>query len=356
MNFSNPNTGAFVWSRTAKDITLANAASGSSILFTVLLNGTDTASFELTAISGQVTLRFREILEAVLPKGDDSQFLSSSSFRYSNSVAIRAELDGSTVTTASMVCFRGGSDELSPAFPHTSHWLTWKPQVTFTWAWAREILSCIIPSSTRVTVSAKVYYAFHSPVTISLNTFTSQSGASIGMVDCSPATVESTANVSDDFMVAYDVYTGTVMAHRFIIRPTRLRGREFLFRNSLGVIDTLFISGDTSRDTEHITSRVQIGHEERELSNNSTERFKVQSGGIRERRMMDQWQEFLRSSERYVLLQGDVPRRIVVDEAELDLTEHQLSSVSVTYHYAQAFTGRYYNDSELEAYEYSASE
>lgn len=358
MNFVNPNSGAFVWSRNASDIIVTGASvlSG-TVQFTVFLNGTAVSSFGLTSsLSGQVILRFREILEAILPKGEDAQFLTAGSYRYSNTVAIRAEQGDSTASTATMVCFRGGSDELRPAFPSSSHWLTWKPQITDTWPWAREILSCIVPASTTVTVQAKVYFAYHSPVTVTVKAFASQGNASIGMVDCSPTVIEGLANVSNDSMIAYDVFTGTVMAHRFILRPTRLRGREFLFRNSLGVIDTVFATGDVGRETESAVTRVRINRTDQELSNEAEDLFKVQTGHIRDRRMMLQWQEFARSTERYVRLQGDVARRISVTQIDYEMTEHQLSGATVTYHYADTFTGRYFNDTELEDYDYTSAE
>lgn len=355
MNFSNPNTGAFVWSRTAGDILLTGGPSPNTpVQFTVLLNGSEVVNFELTAISGMITLRFKDILEALLPR--NAMLSSGRSTRYSNTVAIRATVNEDSITTSTMVCFRGGSDELSPAYPYTTHWLTWKPQITDTWAWAKEQLSCIIGPSTPVTVSAKVYFAYHTPVTVTIATFASQSGASIGTVDCSPSVIEGLANVSNDALVAYDVYAGNVKRHRFILKPTRLRGREFLFRNSLGVWDTVYASGDVSRETEMGLSTVTINGEEVEFANAAVERFKVQTGSLRERRMMDQWQDFFRTTERYVLLQDDTPRRIVVDSIEPEMTEHTLSSATITYHYAKAFTGRYFNDTELDDYDYTATE
>ena len=68
---------------------------------------------------------------------------------------------------------------------------------------------------------------------------------------------------------------------------------------------------------------------------------------------MDQWQDFFRSSDRWVLLQGDDQRRIVIDSIESDMTEHKLSGVSFTYHYADRFSGRHYSDTALPAFDYS---
>ena len=291
------------------------------------------ATFTLTAVSGQVTIRFREILEAILPWYSGSQLDTTSTFRFHSFVKIRARQGNSTLDTSTMVCFRGGSDELCQAFPHSSHWLSWKPQVTWTWAWAKEFLSFIVPSSSSVTVSAKVHFADHTNTIVALGTYTSQDVVSIGLVN---------------------VYVGGfIMAHRFILKPTRLRGREFLFVNSLGVLDTVFSAGDVSRETDMAVSSVSVNGEEMEMDSCAVERFKVKTGCIRERRMMDQWQEFFRSTERFVFLQGDVVRRIVVDSIETQMTEHELSDASVTYHYARAFTGRYYEDTDLPVYDYS---
>lgn len=357
MQFTNPNTGSFVWSRDAKDVVLDSILPASAtVQFTVKLGAAAVASFALTAVSGSITLRYREILEAVLPKSIGTLLSTADYDRYSNDVTIVATLGNSTVSTTKR-CFRGGSDELRPAFPHGTQWLTWKPQVTRTWAWAKEFLSLVIPNSTKMDVSAKVYFTDHTDTTLTLCTFALMTnGYSIGLVNCSPSVINSLVPAGKT-VAAYDVDAGSsIKAHRFILQPTRLRGREFLFVNSLGVLDTVFAAGDVSRETEMAVSAASIDSEEVELSNGAVERFKVQTGWIRERRMMDQWQDFFRSTERYVLLQGDVVRRIVVDAIETEMTEHNLSSATITYHYAKAFTGRYYEDTAIGAYDYTENE
>ena len=122
--------------------------------------------------------------------------------------------------------------------------------------------------------------------------------------------------------------------------------------NSLGVLDTAFATGDVSRDTESEIATARISGQEVELTNDAVEHFKVNTGGLRKRRDMDQWQDFFRSSDRWVLLQGDDPRRIVIDSIESDMTEHKLSGVSFTYHYADRFSGRHYSDTTLPAFDY----
>ena len=357
MQFTNPNTGAFVWSRTAGDIVLGSISpSDATVTFKVKLDGTEVAAFDLTAVSGSITLKFREILEAVLPKASYS-FPNTSSAR-TNTVQITATLNNSTESTSSMYCFRGGSDELRSAFPDTSHWMTWKPQLTRTWSWAKECLSFIKPASTSKSVKAKIYFSDNTDATVTLDSFSSVSSAvSICSIDCSPSRIKALPSASGKTVLAYDVYVSgsnpSFLAHRFVVKPTTLRGREFLFFNSLGALDTVFATGDVSRETDMDVSSVTIGEEEVELANGAVEKFKVHTGGIRDRRTMDQWQDFFRSTDRYVLLQGDVVRRIVVDSIEPEMTENKLSGAAITYHYAKAFTGRYYSDSAIPAFDYS---
>ena len=355
MQWTNPNTGSFVWSRTAKDITLTGATSNSMtnppVQFSVHLNGSSVATFKLTAVSGEVKLRFREILEAILPRRGDTLISTSNSATYGDTVAIQATLDGSSVTTSSMRCFRGGSDELQPTVNVASYWLTWKPLKVNTWPWAKEFLSCVILSSS-INVNAKVYFADGGNSVISLASFSSGT-VRIGLVNCSPSVIRS--SFSNREVIAYDVYSPSLITRRFILKPSdRARGREFLFMNSLGALDTVIATGDVSRETEMDVSSVSINGDETEIANSAVERFKVQTGGIRERRMIDQWQEFFRASERYVLLKGDVVRRIVVDSIEPEMTEHKLSGAAFTYHYAKAFTGRFYQENVLGAFDPSS--
>lgn len=351
MNFTNPNTGC-VWSWNAQDIILNDVIMSGPVQFTVFLNGSSVAAFSLNAYNSHIVLKFREILEAILPNPSLSFPSTTSSF--TNTVYIRATQGSTSLNTSTMHCFRGGSDILH-AFPQGNHWLTWKPQITDTYPWAKECLSFVKPASVSRTVYAKVYLSGNTSVIVTIGTFSSASGQiSICSVNCSPSRISGYSAVSGRTVLAYDVYIEGFLAHRFILKSARLCGREFLFENSLGVLDTVFATGDVSRETDSAVASVLIDKVETETSNNAVERFKVSTGWIRDRRMMDQWQEFARSSDRYVMLQGDDIRRIVVDSFEPEMTEHRLSSATITYHYAQGFTGRFYDDLPIGAFNYSS--
>lgn len=354
---SNPNSSkAYVFAEKAEDLTVTGLSTSSNVTIAVYLNGSSVASFELTPhpVSASVVVRFREILNAILPRITCS--VPSAKSSYFNAVYVRATQGNAYVETSTMYCFRGGFDAMETSFPHTTHWLTWKPQCTRTYKWAKEILSFIKPKLTSRTVYAKIYYSDRTSETITLVTFTHtalDTQVTSCMVNCSYSRILGLLSTVGKTILAYDVYGGDILAHRFIVEPNRLRQREFLFANSLGVLDTVFATGDVSRDTESEIAVARIDGQDVELTNDAVEHFKVNSGGLRKRRDMDQWQDFFRSTDRWVLLQGDELRRIVIDSIESDMTEHKLSGASFTYHYADRFTGRYYSDSALPAFDYS---
>lgn len=353
---TNPNSSkVYVFAEKAEDLTVTGLSTSSNVTITVYLDGSSVASFELTPhpTAATAVIRFREILNNILPRV--SETVPSTTSTYTNPVYVRASQGGTNVDTTTMFCFRGGSDALTTGFSHTTHWLTWKPQVTRTYPWAKEVLSLIKPKSTSRTVYAKVYLSTGSSVTVTLGTFSSSSTqVAICSVNCSLSRIQGFSGVSGKTVLGYDVYCGDILAHRFIVKPARLCQREFLFANSLGVLDTVFATGDVARDTEAQVSTALISGQEAELANDAIEHFKVNTGGLRKRREMDQWQDFFRSPYRWVILRDDATvRRIVVDSIESDMTEHRLSGASFTYHYAHRFTGRYYSDSALPAFDYS---
>ena len=130
---TNPNSNkTFVFADTAEDLTVTGLSTSSNVTITVYLSGSSVASFELTPAwnNASVVVRFREILNAILPR--ISGAVPDTTTTYNYAVSVRASQGGTDVDTATMFCFRGGSDALRTAFSHLNHWLTWKPQVTRT--------------------------------------------------------------------------------------------------------------------------------------------------------------------------------------------------------------------------------
>lgn len=240
------------------------------------------------------------------------------------------------------------------------HWLTWRDQISATFSGSRERLTFLSGldllgwKSGSYTVTAKIYTA-SSTVQATLASGSIPAQVSYISVDASPAEVLAAGEVSD--LLAYDLsfsLSGTdasgaaVTAESF---PLRLvlgrddpRAKEFIYVNSLGVEDRVTAYGIRKDGLEGGSSKFVNGGVEREHGNDAQEQFEVYSGHLATARSVEQWIEFLKSSERY--LSSGVLKGIVIDEYNTEVQEGELSSVSFTYRLSERIRGFYHDDSE----------
>lgn len=359
MFFTHDNTASMAWSLTAKDI-LLRGVSGTVVTFNVQLDGQDAATFNLIPIEGGITLSLRGLLEAILPKetGVDPMLSGLASRTGGHSVAISATDDLQNTASVTLTCFSGGIDESGD--DRATRWLSWKPQVTTSYRWGRELLSLLLmPGYASSQVKVTIYYLYNSPeiVTLAAAPTVENSKPCIWVYDCSYATIAALASHSaEDTILAYDITMGALPRRRFILAPTDNRGREFIFRNSMGVLDTLFTAGDVESTGESDTATARNNNKETEVSNTFVTRQKVSTGLLQREREIANLLDFLRSNERYVLTPGDSAKRIIVDNIESDISFGQPSSASVTFHLADGFSGLYFEDENIEEYEFVSAE
>lgn len=110
---------------------------------------------------------------------------------------------------------------------------------------------------------------------------------------------------------------------------------ELIFRNSLGVRDSLYARGKSVNqlDYDHVIFRNR--YQEKEWDNRSARKVETYSGYLETPQERNMWMELLESKERYIRFQdGDEPRQIIVDETHCELEEGMLCGVSFTWHYA----------------------
>lgn len=348
------------WSLTAKDITL-QGVTGSVVTFTVQLDAQTVTTFDLVPVNGSITLSLRNILEAILPLETGlNPMLSGMAVRSGgHDVAISAVDDLNYTASMSLTCFRGGIDD-SAGNDKSTRWLSWKPQVSQTFRWGRELLSLLLmPSYSTSQVRATIYYLYHSPeiVTLASAPSVANSKPCIWNYDCSFSTIAGLGTYSDvDTIVAYDITMGNLPRRRFILAPTDNRGREFIFKNSMGALDTLFTSGKVDAEHESKATTAKVNNKERELSIELTAMQKVSTGLLQREREVANLYDFLRSNERYVLAPGDTARRIIVDSTDSDISLGEPSGASITFHLADGFTGEYYEDKNIGEYEFTSAE
>ncbi len=348
------------WSLSAKDILLQGIA-GSVVTFTVQMDGQSVITFELIPLDGKITLSLRGLLEAILPAETGlNPMLSGMAVRSgAHAISISAEDDLDNTASMSLTCFRGGIDE-SAGNGKTTRWLSWKPQVSQTFRWGRELLSLLLmPGYESSQVRVTIYYLYHSPETVVLATAPTVINAKpcIWNYDCSYETIAELGTYSEeDTIVAYDITMGALPRRRFILGDTDKRGREFVFQNSMGVLDTLFTTGEIKEEHETEIATAKVDNRETEIANTFTARQKVTTGLLQKEREITNLYDFLRSNERYVLAPGGTTKRIVVDSTESDIAFGQPSGASITFHLADGFSGGYYEDKNLGEYEFTSAE
>lgn len=348
------------WSLSAKDI-LLQGVSGTVVAFTVQLDGQDVASFDLIPISGKISLSMRGLLEAILPPetGLDPMLSRMAVRSGAHEVTIAAADDFGDTASVSLTCFRGGIDE-SAGNGKSTRWLSWKPQVSQTFRWGRELLSLLLmPGSASSQVKVTIYYLYHSPEIVTLAAAPSvvNSKPCIWNYDCSYETIAAlSSHAEDDTILAYDITMGALPRRRFILGPTDNRGREFIFSNSMGVLDTLFTTGEIDAESESEVTSAKVDNNEREIANDFTARQKVTTGLLQKEREIANLYDFLRSNERYILPPGGTAKRIIVDETESDIAFEKPSGASITFHLAEGFTGGYYEDQNIGEYEFTKAE
>lgn len=306
--------------------------------------------------SGYVaTIKTRDILEALIePSSIGSVGVSGVPV-----VEISAGADTESSISMSFQALYGSAAGKTPA-DMARHWLTWRDQISTTYFGCRERLTFFAGldllgwKSGSYTVAVKIYTP-SGIVQATLASGTIPSQVSYISVDASPASVLAVGEVSS--LLAYDLSfslsgtaaddtAATVESYplRLVLGTADPRAKEFIYINSLGVEDRVTACGIRKDGLEGGSSKFVNGGVEREHGNEAQEQFEVYSGHLATARSVEQWMEFLKSSERHLYNAG--LKGIVIDEYDTEAPEGELSSVSFTYRLSERIRGFHHDDSE----------
>lgn len=306
--------------------------------------------------SGYVaTIKTRDILEALI----EPSSIGSGGVSGVPVVEISAGADTESSISMSFQALYGSAAGKTPA-DMARHWLTWRDQISTTYFGCRERLTFLAGldllgwKSGSYAVAVKIYTP-SGIVQATLASGTIPSQVSYISVDASPASVLAVGEVSS--LLAYDLsfsLSGTAAddtAATVVSYPLRLvlgaadpRAKEFIYINSLGVEDRVTACGIRKDGLEGGSSKFVNGGVEREHGNEAQEQFEVYSGHLATARSVEQWMEFLKSSERHLYNAG--LKGIVIDEYDTEAPEGELSSVSFTYRLSERIRGFHHDDSE----------
>ena len=133
---------------------------------------------------------------------------------------------------------------------------------------------------------------------------------------------------------------------RYILRPARYNDVCFGFENTLGGFDTLMLEGKQTYQPEGDITTFKTENTEIELANDFTSIWEANTGRLETERMANQFQDFLKSLNRYVLRSG-VWHRIVVSEYKIKHYRGESNGYSFKYHLAERNERRYCERVEL---------
>lgn len=164
--------------------------------------------------------------------------------------------------------------------------------------------------------------------------------------------------------IAYDVYGMSVMTEtlngvtslidkpnhpigqRYLLRPSRNNDHCFGFVNGMGGFDTLLMHGPVVLKPKGENETFINNKIEKELSNGYTSYWEASTGYIDSERAAAQYQDFLKSSNRWIYRSGEW-LRIIVDEYKLEHTPRELNAYTFKYHLAEKNERRYFEREEL---------
>ena len=369
-----------IFSKNAFPITLSEIE-GTSVTITVSYK---TESYTMTLSpdsNGKIELDLQGILRSLAPTvieagHYDSLLRSLSTYN----VTITASSNYDEECSVSFLAIDGGID-FSPAQEEIlNKWMTWRPEISKKYATAYEQLSTILnPHEVpdieddqlfRHRVVARVYLNTGEDVEIELSDglISKSGGLYLRTVNTSLDRVANELNrIYSEYdassILAYDVYgeycmlndtillRNTPEVQRFVVKPCRSDIKCFLFRNSLGVFETVCATGAFTRIMTPEVSTFVTGRSESELVNTSKTSFKVNTGALDSINMVNLWQDFLLSGERHLVVEERL-EKIIVEEGKSEAKQRTLSDMEFTYHLATQPAGRFRRKKTLTNFNY----
>lgn len=342
MNITGPNKNEIVFSRTTRDIVVTDIPSGP--LFEVyFVYEKRRFGFEARAYDGTYTLHLSEVLKALesntmAPDVPDGGCLTL----YPKTLTIEFLLDKALEVSHEIRWIPGyckaNADDLK-LLMNSGYWWTMRPQAAYTLPWSREILQMALPAdSGAVDIYVDIHFAEYEKKRLLYKTVRPEGqDPEFVAIDVSYKYIEDLAFKSeyvDGHILAYDV-TGVSgdkedlpIGQRFIVAPKNRNIRGWYFRNSLGAFDTVYSFGSVTRAIDSEIKTFTANMKELEISNISKETFSIDTGYIKNRKELNLWYEFLRSTERYAILSHNEISRIIVDESDSKKTLNEVGSIS----------------------------
>lgn len=272
---------------------------------------------------------------------------------------------GTQTTTRECVLIPGGM-ATQPADMENwlrKNFLTWQPQVVSTTPGQPQWLAYVTPMLTgRVGIFSTLFAANGKTHTKTLITPEPPSEV-YRLIDTSFTTLWADFCRQNDLApLSYDVFgmvipTITIpdkpvqpvrglLPQRYVLCPEHIDDTIFGFVNTLGGFDTITASGKSTLKPEGENDTFTSREQETELANGYTSFWEKSTGYIETSRMASQFQDFLKSTSRWVYQSGQW-LRIIMDEYKVDHLPRELNAYTFKFHLAAKNERRYFERAEL---------
>lgn len=333
-----------------------------SVFVSISLAGSPIVSdMELTPDpSGKITVDVRQIVRNIQPLSRPESVLESLP-----SITITSRKTGEALALSGYLIpggvYLGSGFDIDNFL--ASNFLTWQPQIIRTSPDTPQWLAFIRPSDTFLSFSI-----WSNLYTSDGRVFTKQIQSTPNVrvycqVDTSYKALWMDHCTRNDITpIAYDVYgklsrqssdgtstqeySNRPFAQRYVLRSSHINELCFGFSNTLGGFDTIIMRGNTVLEPEGEVQSFVNRNSEVEIFNEYTSHWEASSGYIDSERLASQYQDFLKSSNRY-LFYKERWLRIVVDEFDLKHTKGELNAYTFKYHFSERNEDRFYQRTEL---------
>lgn len=331
-------------SRNAEDITLTGITAD-TVSLTVKRAGTAVCTFAAEPYSGALRIRLRDILNSVLPYEIQTPPQDYGDAEL-GTVSIEAAATGSTAPTPwSRTAFRSGYDNSFHSALMGSYWWTWRDQRCRTFPGGKEYIGALFSSGT---TQVKVLATFSDGTTSQQTLCSVIVGTGKKKFAVMDVSVETVAELfPGKAIMSYKIQRGG-SAFAQVYEVSRLPFRKaFVFRNSLGLFDTVYATGRISDGaTRDVKTFIGEDRSENISDNSSRERIYVNSGHVDTRGERTLWDELVFSLDVWEWTGGKL-RKIVIDTFDYKLQQGFSDSLNFEYHYSAAPSGRGFEKSEI---------
>ena len=338
----NPNP---VSSRNAADIVLSGINTASKVSITISRNYSQLFTFTAEPYLGSVKIRLSDILRSLRLLAFQTPPAEESAMEDAETVSITADAAGETEPTAwTRTVFHGGYDAALYTPLMNSYWWTWRDQKCRTFLEGKEYLGAIFSSGSHI-IYVDATFSDGTTDNSQLYAVSALSRTVFIVIDVSASRIAALFPTKQ--LVSYTVYRqGNRYGQTYEVSPLRPQ-RVFVFRNSLGLFDTVYATGRVN-DGLNRDIKTFIGEDRREniSDNDSRERISVNSGRIDTRGERTLWNEFVRSTDIWEYKDGAM-RKIVLDNVDMKMTERLSASFTFEYHYSEEPAGNGFVKSAL---------